>query len=367
MAEPLKNLFNDTFFTQLTEVVGHFVSDFDTESFLERIYDAEWEQRELKQRMRHVSTTMRHFLPADYPDALAVIVQIADHLRTGQEEMNFGYMFLPDFIEQYGVDHYELSMAAMEQITQLTSCEFAVRPFLLKYPEQTMAQMQAWAKHPVHTVRRFASEGCRPRLPWAMGIPWLKKDPSSILPILEQLKDDPSEFVRRSVANNLNDISKDHPSITLKFAHSWQGHSPETDKVIKHACRTLLKQGLPEAMVLFGFKPAEQIEIEDFLIDTPTVKIGEDLHFSFRLINTDKEPALIRLEYGIYYLRANGTHSRKVFKVSENTYPGQAEVTIKRKQSFRRITTRTFYPGPQQLSLIVNGEEVWKGDFELEE
>jgi 3-methyladenine DNA glycosylase AlkC len=367
VAEPLKNLFNDEFFTQLIEVVGQFVTDFDSAAFLEQIYDTEWKQRELKQRMRHVSTTLRHFLPTDYPDALAIIISIADHLRTGQEEINFGFMFLPDFIEQYGVEHFDLSIAAMEQITQLASCEFAVRPFLIKHPEQTMAQMQAWARHPVHTVRRFASEGCRPRLPWAMGVPALKKDPSPILPILEQLKDDPSEFVRRSVANNLNDISKDHPDIALRLARKWKGSSPETDRVIKHGCRTLLKQGLPEAMVLFGFKPADQIEIEGFQMDTQSIKIGDDLHFSFRLINTDTEPALVRLEYGIYYLRANGSYSRKVFKISENTYPEQAAVEIKRKQSFRPITTRRFYPGLQHLSLIVNGEEVWKGDFELEE
>ena len=139
----------------------------------------------------------------------------------------------------------------------------------------------------------------------------------TFLSILDLLKNDSSDYVTRSVANNLNDISKDHPELTLRLARAWQGQSARTDWVIKHACRTLLKQGLPEVMALFGFKPAKHIRIENFKILTPEVSIGEALHFSFRLINPDQESTLIRLEYGIYYLRANGSHSRKVFKISE--------------------------------------------------
>ena len=139
-------------------------------------------------------------------------------------------------------------MKAIEFITQFITCEFAVRPFLLKYGDKMMNQMRAWSLHKSHKVRRLASEGSRPRLPWAMAIPALKKNPMPVLTILENLKNDPSESVRRSVANNLNDISKDRPGMVLKIANAWKGQNKETDAIVRHGCRTLLKHGHPEVL-----------------------------------------------------------------------------------------------------------------------
>jgi 3-methyladenine DNA glycosylase AlkC len=239
-----------------------------------------------------------------------------------------------------------------------------VRPFFIKYGERMVHQMKLWSLHKNYKVRRLSSEGSRPRLPWAMAIPALKKDPSPILPILENLKNDPSEWVRRSVANNINDIAKDHPDIVMKLARKWKGISKETDAIIKHGSRTLLKAGHAEILSHYGLK-SSNIIVSDFKIDTPIVKTGGHLSFSFCISNEDKKEQTVRLEYGLYYNKSNSQLARKVFKISEKKYKSGGKVEILRKQSFRKITTRVFYPGKHQLSIIVNGEEKVKKDFIL--
>lgn len=214
-------------------------------------------------------------------------------------------------------------------------------------------------------VRRLSTEGCRPRLPWAMAIPSLKKNPIPIIPILEELKKDESESVRRSVANNINDISKDNPDMVIKLAKSWKGKTTETDKLIKHACRTLLKQGDLELLKIFGFGSINEIRIDNFEILTPKVKVGTFLEFTFKLKNTSKIASKIRLEYGVYYQKANKTLSKKVYKISEKEYQGNSITKINRKQSFKIITTQKFHLGLHQLSIIINGKEFNKVDFEL--
>ena len=196
-------------------------------------------------------------------------------------------------------------------------------------------------------------------------MPAIKKDPTPILPILENLKNDTSEYVRRSVANNLNDISKDNPSVVISIAQQWKGISKETDALIKHGCRTLLKSGHSEILHYYGLHDTSTIVSEGFKVNTPTVKIGASLNFSFSLINQDTLPKTIRLEYGVYYLRQNGTHARKVFKISERMYQPNEEKWIEKNQSFKVITTRIFYAGIHKVSLIVNGKEVDMEEFEL--
>jgi 3-methyladenine DNA glycosylase AlkC len=240
-----------------------------------------------------------------------------------------------------------------------------VRPFIVKYPDEMMKQMLVWSKHTHWGVRRLASEGCRPRLPWAMALPNLKENPAPIFPILENLKNDPSRFVRLSVANNLNDIAKDHPQTVLDLAKRWKGESEEVDWIIKHGCRTLLKQGHPEVMELFGFDPVKGVCIENFQISSPEVKIGDSLEFSFNLLNNNDRKAGIRLEYGIYYQKANGTLAKKVHKISEKEYTGNSTTQITRKHSFRVVTTRKFHPGLHQVAVIINGNEFEKHNFEL--
>lgn len=362
----LKDIYSRTFYNGLTDVVASVSSSFAKQKFLQFIFDADWQSMELKERMRHTSLALHQFLPGNFESKVKIITEIIHKLRKkGVKDMSFEYMFLPDYIETYGIDHYDISVKAIGFVTQFTSCEFAVRPFLIKYGDKMMRQMLQWSQHENHKVRRLASEGARPRLPWAIAVPSLKKDPTPVLPVLENLKNDPSEFVRRSVANNLNDISKDHPAIVTSIAHRWKGISKETDAIIRHGCRTLLKQADTGMLRYFGIAHNTAIKVSGFKINSPSVKIGNSLGFSFTVKNTDEKRHIVRLEYAVYYRKHNGQLSRKVFKISERPYRTKEKCLIERKQSFKNITTRRFYPGKHKLAVIINGKELKAGQFVL--
>lgn len=377
MAEAFKNMFNEQFFYKFTKDLKLVINDFDTEEFISQIMDDEWEDMAYKQRITHITKNLKKFFPTDYKTAVDKIIELLDYIKdtlpdfSKIDDNNFGLLaleygaILDNYIEQYGIDDYETSIKAIEKVTQLTTCEFVTHAFIAKYPDKMMKQMLAWSNHKHWGVRRLASEGCRPRLPWSISLPSLKKDPTPIIPILENLKNDPSKFVRLSVANNLNDIAKDNPEIVIDLAKSWKGESKEVDWVLKHGCRTLLKQGNPEIMKLFGLDSNKNIIIDNFQLTTPHIKIGNSIEFCFSLSNRSNEKTIIRLEYGIYYQKSNGTLSKKIYKISEKEYAKNSVTQITRKHSFRVITTRKFYLGLHQISIIINGNEGERLNFEL--
>ena len=366
MAEPLKNMYNDSFFERFTQSAQKVVLNFDTDQFMKEIFDKEWEARELKQRMRHITLTFHNQLSKTYKKDIKTILKlIPELLKAGFKKDALEFIFLPDYVEVFGQDDFEVSIDALKEITQFVTCEFAIRPFIIEHEVAVISHFYDWSKHKNEDVRRLASEGCRPRLPWSIALPYLKKNPITILPILDELKNDESEYVRRSVANNLNDIAKDHPETVIQLAKKWKGNTESTDKLIKHACRTLLKQGNPELMKLFGFGSISKIEVENFKIKYPKVKIGDYLIFSFLLKNKSDKSSLLRLEYGLYFKKANRSLSKKVFKISEKEYEGNSTTTIERKQSFKIITTRKFHFGEHEIALIINGKELESHQFEL--
>ncbi|MEL7531361.1 MAG: DNA alkylation repair protein [Bacteroidota bacterium] len=361
MAEPLKNRYNRTFFDSLLQDFEATGYSLDPKSFYDRLFSPQWEAMELKERLRHITEILHEILDKPFADALEILKPVA-----ARQAPSFEHMFFPDYVELYGLEEdWDTAMAGLEHFTQYSSSEFAIRPFILRDAKRAMSQMVKWATHENHHVRRLASEGCRPRLPWAMALPDFKRDPAPILPILGTLKNDPSEYVRRSVANNLNDIAKDHPEIVLKIAKEWLGHTAETDWIVKHACRTLLKQGNPQALRLFGFGDPALVRVSDLRTTLSQVAIGEDLHFGFALQHQASSSLKLRVEYGIYYLKANGKQNRKVFMITENEYEPQKVYPFERKQSFRNMTTRKHYPGAHRLSIIVNGEEQLEVPFEV--
>ena len=351
MGQPLKEIFfTPGFISRLAKTIAMFYPGFDTEKFYECIYDESWPSLELKAKMHHTAECIHKTLPDSYPRALDILKKIAPTIE------GFEGMLIPEFVAKYGMEHWDLSLEALRYFTRFASAEFAIRPFLVENPEKAMSFMLECADDEHENVRRFASEGCRPRLPWAMAISKFKKDPAPIFPILEKLKTDPSEFVRRSVANNLNDISKDHPDQILNLCEKWVGKTQHTDRIIKHALRSLLKSGHPGALALFGFGRLTKTYVENLKIDHSRLKIGDETMFSFNLKVGIDQPANIRLEYAIDYMKANGKHSRKIFQIIEKTYK-KGTYTIKRKLSFNDMTTRKHYPGEHKLTLIVNGEE----------
>lgn len=377
MVESFKNIYNEQFFNKFTKDLKLVINDFDTDKFVSQIMDEEWKNRGYKQRTAHITTVLGKFLPADYKKAVSKILKLLDCVKdqlpdfSKIDDRNFNLLtleygaILDNYIEQYGINDYQTSIKAIEKITQFTTCEFVAHAFIAKYPDEMMKQMLVWSTHEHWGVRRLASEGCRPRLPWAMALPKLKKDPTPIIPILENLKNDPSKFVRLSVANNLNDIAKDNPQMVIALAKSWKGESKDVDWIIKHGCRTLLKQGNTEIMKLFGFDSIENITIENYQISTHKVKIGETVEFCFNLSNNNNRNTKIRLEYGIYYQKSNGTLAKRIYKISEKEYAENSVTHIVRKHSFRVITTRHFYPGLHQIAIIVNGNEFDRLNFEL--
>src|SRR5690606_19705662 len=178
MAEPLKNMYNPFFFERICPVLKTVIPKFDEQCFIHYVHDEKWPDLELKERLRQITQALHQCIFKDYTSAIEVVVALAKALRkTEEREQGFALIFLADYVEVYGQDHFKQSMVAIEEITQLVSCEFAIRPFLLRYPEKTFQQLSKWSKHTSASVRRLASEGCRPRLPWAMGIPCLKKNP----------------------------------------------------------------------------------------------------------------------------------------------------------------------------------------------
>lgn len=365
MSYLLKDLYSPNFYDNLSNILIKTLPGFDKNRFTAEIYTPDFGSKELKERMKHTTKVLHHFMPENFAESALLIEKIINQLRIERiGEDSLTYMFLPDYIETYGLEDFQSAVKALEFTTQFTSCEFAVRPFILKYGDAMLAEMLKWSKHENHKVRRLASEGSRPRLPWAMGIPALKKDPSAVLPILENLKQDTSEYVRRSVANNLNDIAKDHPSVVLEIATRWSGLSKETDAIVKHGSRTLLKQGHSEILKHYGLSD-KGIHLSDFKVLTPVVNIGGHLEFSFNVANTNTDLQKVRLEYGIYYMRQNGQLSKKVFKISERDYLPGSSLMLNRKQKFVLITTRKFYPGQHQISIIINGVEKEISVFEL--
>lgn len=366
MPEALKNVYNTEFISELASSLKAFYPGLEEIKFCDFVLDKDWDGLELKQRMRHISKAMYVHLNSDFEKDVKILEALIPLLlKKGNKPDGFKWMLIPDFIECYGKDHYDISLKAMQGITQFVSCEFAIRPFLNHHPEKTLEQLAIWAKHKHPSVRRLASEGSRPRLPWAMGVSYLKKNPKKILYILDQLKNDPSETVRRSVANNLNDISKDHPDIVIKWVKQNRGKNELLDKLIRHACRTLLKQGNQQIMNLFALSKPRGIQLGQLKIRNSRIKTGQHLEFEIILKNNHKADQKLRLEYGIYYQKANGSLSLKVYKISEKVFAAQSTHLIKRKQSFRKITTRTFHAGLHQLSIIVNGIEKCRADFSL--
>ncbi|MFW6226585.1 MAG: DNA alkylation repair protein [Bacteroidota bacterium] len=359
MADALKSLF---FTKNSMEHLGRLIASvepgFNDEKFLFLVFDDQWENKELKERMRHVTLSLHELLPDDYEKAIHILMQVAPSV-TG-----FDAMVFPDYVEVFGLKHWDLSFQAFELFTQSCSSEFGVRPFINSDPKRAMEYFYQWSKSDNEHVRRLASEGCRPMLPWAMAIPAFKKDPTPVLPILHQLNNDPSPYVRKSVANNLNDISKLHPELVLETCKRWKGKSQNTDWIIKHACRTMLKAGISDIMEFFGFGNPAIFDVDMLSLNPERLKIGEELQFSFVLNNQADSRKKVRLEYILHFKTKNGKFSPKVFQIKE-TIAEPGEMTILKKHSFKLQTTRKLYPGEHLLEVKVNGVVKKQGTFQL--
>ncbi len=360
MNEPLKNMYNQQYVSDLAAAIEY--PNFNGEAFLACVINDDWEARELKERMRHITIVLHDFLPADYRSALDVLYKASTSLG----DYGFQNLVFSDYVALYGLDDWEASIPALEQFTYQVSAEFAVRPFIVRDQDRMMAQMFQWAQHEDERVRRLATEGCRPRLPWGIALHALQADPSPILPILEQLKQDESESVRRSVANNLNDISKDNPGVVIDVLRRWQAHdTQEIRQITSHALRTLLKAGHPDALELLGYPSAPAIAVRNLIVEPQTIPMGGSVTFSFDVESLGEGPQSLMIDFVVHLMRANGKQTPKVFKLSKKTIQPGEVLHIAKKFSFAPVTTRKYYPGEHAIAPKINGQVFERIEFVL--
>ena len=359
-AAALKEWFNADRYRWFATELAALVPRFDHAAFLELTLPG-LAERSLLQRLRRTTEAMRATLPADYDDALDILEKLAPRFQH-----NFVSLVLPDFVGLYGHDDFARSMRALAYFTTFGSAEFAIREFLKRDLPRTLAVMERWSRDKNEHVRRLASEGCRPRLPWSFRLDALVRDPSPVAPILENLKADDSLYVRKSVANHLNDITKDHPDWTLATLRRWTTKDPHTAWIAKRALRTLIKAGHAEALALFGVKTDASVRIQKFELSANALALGERLALSFDVISTSSRAQRLVVDYAVHYVKASGGLSRKVFKLSELDLPARGRVSLKKSQHFKNFTTRTHYAGEHRIELLVNGSVLATASFHLQ-
>lgn len=357
MAEALKDIYSKEFLDNFAEKVHSTYDDFDKKGFIDTVMDDSWDELKLKARIRKITKALGIYLPEKYEDALEVLFAIDESC------VGFPYLFFSDFVEVYGQDdeNWELSMKAMERFTTKSSAEFAVRSFFIRDPERMICQMLEWSKSSNEHVRRLASEGCRPRLPWGQALTMFKDDPDPVISVLEQLKEDSSLYVRKSVANNLNDISKDNPSVVLKIVSRWQGVNLNTDWILRRASRTLIRKAQPEVMKLFGYEEVTDgsiIKSASLSAEPTALKIGNSCYLNYNISISEGKPVHIRIEYGVDFVKARGNTSRKLFLLSDKTVAGGETIKGTKGHKWKDLTTRRHYPGEHKIVLLVNGHEV---------
>lgn len=322
---------------------------------------------ELKDRVRLISAALRDHLPDDYPKAIEQILATLPPIREDDAEVTGSIELWPycHFVEEYGLEHLDVSMHAMFELTQRFSAEFAIRPYLLRYTDEVLAQLAAWTSHKNLHVRRWVSEGTRPRLPWGMRLQPFVDDPAPILPLLEALRHDPEEYVRRSVANNLNDIAKDHPDLVVEIATRWLEDANEDEtRMVKHALRTLVKNGHGGALALLGYGRA-QVTVARFEVDPTEAAMGSHVYLHLELESDADETQSLLIDYAVHHQRANGTTSPKVFKWTTREIEPGKPLKLKKKHSLRIVTTRKYYAGAHDVELLVNGESLATTTFDL--
>ena len=363
----MKDMIDRPLVAQIADRIAVVHPAFDRDGFV-RLVTAELESLELKQRFAWVADKLREYLPDDYPAALGILVEILDDADGRFEpiqDAGFRLLPIPTFVYHHGLDHLEESLDAIYIITRHTSCEGAIRPYIIHHPGATLARLQQWALDENEHVRRLVSEGSRPRLPWWPQLSDLIADPAPTLALLERLKDDPSLYVRRSVANHLNDISKDHPERLLARMEAWAiGANDERFWLINHALRTLVKRGDQRALTILGYgSPA--VELIDLKLAPSILTFGEELVFSFRLRNLEDEPQNLMIDFVMHFRKANGLTAPKVFKLKKIQLPARETATIRKRFAIRPISTRKYYPGRQRLEIQVNGRLLGGAAFEL--
>lgn len=350
-----KHMINPAVVKLLAHEIHHFYPAFPKKEFIKLA--SELDHLELKARVLLLTAGMKKTLPDSYPQALKIIVDV---IKNGKLS---GFQLWPvsEFIGQFGLDHFDASMEAMFHLTQKFTSEFAIRPFLLKDHKKVLKYFLKWTQHKDVHVRRWVSEGSRPILPWGGKIPVFIMDPIHTLILLEKLKFDEELYVRKSVANHLNDISKNHPAVVIKVLKMWDEDCPTVHKtklewIKKQALRTLIKKGHKDALKIMGVGGEAQIKFHSLTLNQKKYRLGDSLKFDLVIESSSKKRQKLIIDYVIGFVKANGSTSSKVFKLkSLELKPGE-KILISKKHALKKITTMTFYKGTHHLSIQINGK-----------
>jgi 3-methyladenine DNA glycosylase AlkC len=364
----LRDVFTPAVVDQLARNIGRTWPAFDQLGFATTI-NTQLNSLSFGARNTLIRDTLWTYLPKDFPHAVRILLDSLGPEISQCEITGFdGFIVMPqnDFVAKYGLEHFDISMQALYEMTKRFTAEGAIRAFIQTYPDQTLTVLRQWAEDPNCHVRRLVSEGTRPRLPLAPRLPQFIRDPQPVLALLELLKTDPELMVRRSVANNLNDIAKDHPDLVVETLTAWHNvASPGTQWIIGHAARTLLKQGHPNALRLLGYPPTLGISVPEIQLNQTTICMGDDLVFGVKIQSTADVAQNLVIDHVIHHRKANGKLAPKVFKLTKKKLLAGETLHLSKSHSFRAINTRVYYPGQHVLAIQINGTTWAQQTFEL--
>jgi 3-methyladenine DNA glycosylase AlkC len=365
MPEQLKTFFDRSVVERLAAMLRASHPAFPEQRFLAEATDG-LEAHELMGRARHIMQAMHRALPADFERAAGILVRSFGPEVEREELQGMGvFIYLPHsmYVAEHGLGHFEASMSAQYELTKRFTAEFSIRPFLERYPRETLERLRQWAGDANAHVRRLVSEGTRPRLPWAPRLRAFQEDPRPVLALLELLKDDPELYVRRSVANNLNDIGKDHPEVLVDTCARWKdGASPERQWVIRHALRSAVKRGDTRALSVLGFRGGGELEVKASF-QPKRVRLGESVGVTLSVTNRSGTRQKAVVDFAVHFIKANGSARPKVFKGGEVDLPSGESCTFEKTISFATMTTRKHYPGTHRVEALVNGRATDLGSF----
>ena len=346
---------------------------FDRATFIRTACDG-LDELEMKERATHIQAALNKLLPADFRAACKVMLASLspktdeDWKAEDIETLGIcGWAIMPmaEIVAARGLDDFDYAMGVLAEMTKRFTSEFAVRPFLIADPERGVEIARKWAEDDNYNVRRFASEGTRPRLPWGLRLQSFVQDPQPLLPLLTQLRDDPSEYVRRSVANSLNDIAKDHPDLIAEIAADWLKEAPKNRvRLVKHACRTLIKAGHAPTLAALGYGLAE-VDVSPITLAAPVVNMGGHLEFSATVTSKAKTTQPLIIDYVIHHRKANGGTTPKTFKWKVMELGTGKSATLSKRHAIKPITTRVYYTGQHAVEVQINGQSYAEAKFEL--
>jgi len=367
VADQLKDQFGESAPRAIAAMIRAVHPGFTHEEFLREAL-AGYGPLSLTARGQRIAAVLRRHLPQDFPSAVAILLESAaqphEHRASGGMA---AFLYMPHmyFIAQHGLEHFEDSMRAQHSLTQRFTAEYSIRAFLEKHPAATLARLREWARDPSEHVRRLVSEGTRPRLPWAPRLRAFQKDPRPVLALLELLKDDPSLYVRRSVANNLNDIGKDHPKLLTGTAKRWlKGASAERRWIVNHALRSAIKRADAGALGALGYGGKLDVGVGKVSIAPPRPKIGGKVTIGFTLVNRLAKRQRVMADLVVHFVKARGTGA-KTFKLKAVDLAPRSQVKLGKSIVLKQLTTRKHYRGVHRVDVLLNGERRKLGQFVL--